>query len=137
VTDSSEWNTLNQQQINGFLQFLLDEVPSFNPYPNRRLRHLGETQSRRELQPNQFSYSLSLDSQDYFGGVNAPPMGVSVMYLFEFCVDAPAFVGDYHAAFVDYQSQASNINAQASTLGIASLDSVSGPIEQTNKVCSK
>jgi hypothetical protein len=150
VTDSDDWNTLTQTQLDTFLQFLLDAFIDFNPYPSgrrlqqhRRLR-VGETiqpelqqeqEEQRQLQPNDVSYGVSFDSLDLFGGVNAPPMGISTTYTFAFCVDEPAFVGDYHDAFVNYLSQSSIRNAQGSALSIASLASVSAP-EQQSTVCT-
>ena len=150
VTDANDWDDLTQTQLDAFLQFLLDAFGDFNPYPSsrrlqqqdRRLR-VGETtrqpekqqQHQRQLQPSRVNYGVSFDSVDLFGGVNAPPMGISATYSFAFCVDEPDFVGDYHDAFVSYQSQSSNRNAQGSVLSIASLASVSAP-DQLNTVCS-
>ena len=146
VTDSDEWDSLTQTQLNSFLQFLLDEFADFNPYSRRLQQHrrlrVGETTTKpelqhqqRELQPSEVSYAVSMDSQDLFGGVNAPPMGISVVYLYAFCVDEPDFVGDYHDAFVNYLSQSWILNAQGSGLSITSLSSVTTP-DQLTRECT-
>ena len=132
--------TLSSQTRTSGIASLRHNSIHFYPYSRRLQQHrrlrVGETTTKqelqhqqRELQPTEVSYAVSMESQDLFGGVNAPPMGISVVYLYAFCVDEPDFVGDYHDAFVNYQSQSSIRNAQGSGLSITSLSSVTAPDE--------
>lgn len=147
LSSATDWASLSQSEMTGILAILKAMVPEFDPFGFTRaladcsLRGGPCNSGGRELQPNAIYYALALTSQTRFGNPStAPndPYGITLVYEWEFCVDDPDFVGDYHEAFMSYLSNPTNLGQMESdvrNLGLSSLTEMTVP-DQLDEVCS-
>ncbi len=138
VSSTSDYRSLSSNELQAYIDVLLQIVDEFNPYPFRRVMTADQPALRaRVLEPTEISYSISLERQSRLGTSGTDPFGNRMTISYEFCVDDEPFVEDYHDAFVSYLRNGSNRDSMASQIrnaGLSSLTEVTVPNE-TGDIC--